>query len=117
MIQPFDTRGITRTSDGIARYLGRPASLVEMLRATVEKTPRAEAIVELGGERVTYRQLWERSARVAGGLRRKGLRSGDRVAIRLPNGLRWCVAFSARRWPAPSWSPSTRASANRKWRT
>jgi acyl-CoA synthetase (AMP-forming)/AMP-acid ligase II len=93
MIQPFDNHGITRASDGIARYDGRPASLVEMLRATVEKTPQAEAIVELGGERVTYRQLWDRAARVAGGLRAQGIRPGGRVAIRLPNGLHWCLAF------------------------
>lgn len=92
-MQPFDQQGITRGGDGIAHYDGRPVSLVEMLRATVEKTPQAEAIVELGGQRVTYRQLWDRSARVAGGLRRRGLRSGDRVAIRLPNGLDWCLAF------------------------
>jgi long-chain acyl-CoA synthetase len=94
MIRPFDgSRHHARCGDGIAHYDGRPASLVEMLRATVEKTPQAEAIVEVGGERVTYRQLWERAARVAGGLRRLGIRAGDRVAIRLPNGLDWCLAF------------------------
>jgi long-chain acyl-CoA synthetase len=93
MIRPFGEHGITRGSDGIARYDGRPASVVEMLRVSVEKTPQGEAIVELGGRRVTYRQLWDRSARVAGGLHRQGLRSGDRVAIRLPNGLAWCIAF------------------------
>ena len=93
MIHPFDETGITRGAGGIAHYDRRPASLVEMLRATVEKTPQAEAIVEVGGQRVTYRQLWDRAARVAGGLRRQGLRSGDRAAIRLPNGLDWCLAF------------------------
>ncbi len=93
MIRPFDGSGITRDATGIAHYDGRPASVVEMLRATVEKTPQAEAIVEVGGERVTYRQLWERAARVAGGLRGLGIRAGDRVAIRLGNGLHWCLAF------------------------
>ena len=44
-MQPFDQQGITRGGDGIAHYDGRPVSLVEMLRATVEKTPQAEAIV------------------------------------------------------------------------
>ena len=93
MIRPFDYTSITRGSDGIARYEGRPNSLVEMLRATVEKTPQAEAIVELGGERITYRELWDRSARVAGGLKAQGIKRGDRVAIRLGNGLNWCLAF------------------------
>jgi len=93
MIEPFDKSGITRDSLGIAHYDNRPASLIEMLRATVEKTPHAEAIVEVGAERVTYRQLWDRAARVAGGLRAQGIRAGDRAAIRLPNGLDWCLAF------------------------
>jgi acyl-CoA synthetase (AMP-forming)/AMP-acid ligase II len=93
MIRPFDYSGITRDSDGIARYGGIPNSLVEMLRGSVDKSPGSEAIVELGGGRVSYRQLWDRSARVAGGLKQQGVKRGDRVAIRLGNGLDWCVAF------------------------
>jgi acyl-CoA synthetase (AMP-forming)/AMP-acid ligase II len=64
-----------------------------MLRSTVDKSPDKEAIVEIGGGRVSYRRLWDRSARVAGGLRRRGINRGDRVAIRLGNGLDWCLAF------------------------
>ncbi|MEK6406448.1 MAG: AMP-binding protein [Acidobacteriota bacterium] len=93
MIRPFNYSGITRDADGIAHYDDRPTSLVEMLRATVDKSPDHEALVELGGERVNYRQLWDRSARVAGGLKCAGINPGDRVAIRLGNGLDWCLAF------------------------
>ena len=93
MIRPFDYSAITRDSDGIAQYADRPNSLVEMLRSTVDKSPDHEAIVELGGERISYRQLWDRSARVAGGLKQAGITRGDRVAIRLGNGLDWCLAF------------------------
>src|SRR5512143_1525133 len=93
MIRPFDYSGITRDSLGTAHYDNRPNSLVEMLSATVEKSPDHEAIVELGGARVTYLQLWDRSARVAGGLKEAGVNRGDRVAIRLGNGLDWCLAF------------------------
>jgi long-chain acyl-CoA synthetase len=93
MIRPFDYSGITRDAGGIAHYDNRPNSLVEMLRATVDKSPDHEALVELGGKRVTYRQLWDRSARVAGGLKAAGISRGDRVAIRLGNGLDWCLAF------------------------
>src|ERR1044071_1100607 len=93
MIQPFDYTGITRDSNGIARYRGLPNSLVEMLRSSVDRVPDHEAIVELGGERVSYQELWDRSARVAGGLKRQGINRGDRVAIRLGNGLDWCLAF------------------------
>src|SRR4051812_30456886 len=93
MIRPFDYTGITRDSGGTLRYSGLPNSLVEMLRASVDTAPDSEAIVELGGERVSYRELWDRSARVAGGLKHQGIKRGDRVAIRLGNGLDWCLAF------------------------
>ena len=93
MIRPFDQSGIVRGADNIARYQGRPNSLIEMLRATVDRAPANEAIVELGGERINYRELWDRSARVSGGLKKLGVQRGDRVAIRLGNSLDWCVAF------------------------
>ena len=92
-IQPFDRSGIVRGSDGIARFQDLPGSVAEMLRLTVDKMPDAEFLVEVGGERLTYRQVWDRSARVAGGLRAVGIKSGDRVAIRLGNGVNWCLAF------------------------
>ncbi len=93
MIRPFDQSGIVRDENGVAHYQDRPPSLTAMLRATVDASPEAIAIVELGGEGVRYRELWDRAARVAGGLRSNGIERGDRVAIRLPNGLEWCVAF------------------------
>jgi acyl-CoA synthetase (AMP-forming)/AMP-acid ligase II len=92
-IRPFDNSGIERGADNIARYLNRPQSLIHMLRATVDKWPNKEALVELGGERINYTQLWDRSARVAGGLRAMGVQRGDRVAIRLGNCINWCTAF------------------------
>jgi long-chain acyl-CoA synthetase len=89
----FDTSGIERGADGIARYTDRPPSLVGMLRTTVDRAGDREAVVELGGERLTYAQLWDRAARVAGGLRNEGVAAGDRVAIRLGNGVDWVIAF------------------------
>jgi acyl-CoA synthetase (AMP-forming)/AMP-acid ligase II len=93
MIQPFDMSGIARGADGIARYLDRPRSLIEMLHQTVERVPDDEALVELGGGRVTYRQLWDRCVRVAGGLHAQGIQRGDRVANHLLNGLDWVFGF------------------------
>ena len=93
MIRPFDYSGITRGADNIARYDDLHRSLVEMLRATVDRSPNTEAIVEIGGERVNYRELWDRAARIAGGLRAIGINRGERVAIQLGNGLDWCLAF------------------------
>jgi acyl-CoA synthetase (AMP-forming)/AMP-acid ligase II len=93
MIRPFDYSGVARDERGIGRYQNLPRSLVEMLRSTVDRVPENEAVVELGGERINYRELWERATRVAGGLRATGIKRGDRVAIRLGNSLSWCVAF------------------------
>ncbi|TAM09180.1 MAG: long-chain fatty acid--CoA ligase [Nevskiaceae bacterium] len=90
---PFDTRDVERDANGALRYTNPPASLAAMLRASVERAPHAEALVEVGGPRVTYGELWQRAARVAGGLRALGLKPGDRAAIRLPNGTAWVEAF------------------------
>jgi len=92
-IEPFDMSGITRDEIGIKRFSDLPQSLVEMLRTSVDETPDREAIVELDGPRVTYRELWDRAARVAGGLREAGVARGDRVAIRHGNTLDWVLSF------------------------
>src|SRR5215471_20449243 len=93
MTYPFDRSGVRRSADNIARYLDLPNSLLETLRTTVDQTPNNEAIVEIGGECINYRELWDRSARVAGGLKQLGVAGGDRVATRLGNSLDWCIAF------------------------
>jgi long-chain acyl-CoA synthetase len=93
MIRPFDYSGVARTPDGVARYTTLHSSLVEMLRETVERVPGNEAVVELGGKRLVYREFWDRASRVAGGLRKGGIKRGDRVAIRIGNGIKWCLAF------------------------
>jgi acyl-CoA synthetase (AMP-forming)/AMP-acid ligase II len=90
---PFDTSGIERDAAGVAHYSSLPTSLVTMLRASVERYPDGEALVEVGGERLTYRQLWDRAARVAGGLVAAGVGRGDRVANVLPAGADWVLAF------------------------
>jgi acyl-CoA synthetase (AMP-forming)/AMP-acid ligase II len=90
---PFDSSGVRADENGVRRYPDLHESLVEMLRASVDGGPRAEALVQVGGERLGYADLWERAARVAGGLRESGVKPGDRVAIRLPNCAEWVVAF------------------------
>jgi acyl-CoA synthetase (AMP-forming)/AMP-acid ligase II len=92
-LQPFDLSGIHRDDGGVLRYQQMPSSLVAMLRSTVDARADAEALVELGGDRLTYRQTWDRAARVAGGLRAEGVTPGDRVALRLGNSVDWCLAF------------------------
>ncbi|MGH9096638.1 MAG: class I adenylate-forming enzyme family protein, partial [Acidimicrobiales bacterium] len=89
----FDATGVTRDQQGVKRYPGLPASLLAMLRASVDRDGDGEAVVVLDGPRVSYAELWDRSARVAGGLRAAGIADGDRVAIRCGNGLDWVLAF------------------------
>lgn len=89
---PFATTGV-RERDGIAHYADIPATLLDLLRAQVRMRPDSEAVVELGAGRLTYRQLWDGAARVAGGLREAGVERGDRVAVRYPAGLDWVLAF------------------------
>jgi long-chain acyl-CoA synthetase len=90
---PFDDSGVTADENGVRRYPNLHGSLLEMLRASAEADPDAEALVQVGGERVSYRQMWDRSARVAGGLRQAGISPGDRVAVRLPNSIDWVLAL------------------------
>lgn len=90
---PFPTHGIKRDANGIARYTNLPRSLLDLLDQRVRATPDVEAVVELDGQRLSYRELWERAARVAGGLRACGLENGDHVALRHPAGMDWVLGF------------------------
>jgi acyl-CoA synthetase (AMP-forming)/AMP-acid ligase II len=90
---PFATTGVSRGADGIPRYQELPATLLDMLAEQADHRPDNEAVVELDADRLTYRQLWDRAARVAGGLRAGGLKRGDRVAVRYPAGIDWVLAF------------------------
>lgn len=90
---PFPAAGVVRDRNGVPGYEHLPATLLDMLAEQVDRRPDGEAVVELGGGRLTYRQLWQRAARVAGGLRADGLTRGDRVALRYPAGLDWVLGF------------------------
>ena len=52
----------------------------------------AEALAEPGGARLSYGELDERMAGVAGALIERGLAPGDRVALWAPNSVRWVLA-------------------------
>jgi len=91
----FDMTGVVRGQDGIKRYEGLPRNLVQMFRAAVDQDGAAEAG---GGDRrgpaaelclaVGPRGPGWRAACAASASQR-----GDRVAIRLGNGVDWVLAF------------------------
>ena len=51
-----------------------------------------------GGGRVTYGELQDAVARAAADWRRRGLAPGDRVAVKLPDGIAWVTAFLGAIW-------------------
>ncbi|MET3812369.1 long-chain-fatty-acid--CoA ligase [Arthrobacter sp. UYEF3] len=69
-------------------------SLVAMLEQSVTEAGGAPAL-EFFGRRTSYTQLGEQVDRAAEGLRRLGVRTGDRVALILPNCPQHVVAFYA----------------------
>ena len=93
-IMPFDMSGVERSDDGVLRYTGLPQSLLHMFRESVERHPDRECIVVLGGERVTYQQVWDRvGPRGRWAAARPACSAGDRVANRHGNSLEWCLGF------------------------
>ena len=56
----------------------------DLLRARAETFGDRVAVVD-GDRRVTFRQLYDRAARLAAGLHGLGLRRGDRIVVQLPN--------------------------------
>jgi len=69
-------------------------SLIDMLDASVKKYGRRTALEFFGAE-TSYDELAEQVARAAEGLRRLGVKKGDRVAIVLPNCPQHVAAFYA----------------------
>ncbi|SOJ54489.1 Long-chain-fatty-acid--CoA ligase FadD13 [Mycobacterium simulans] len=90
---PFALTGVSRDNSGVPHYDKLPATLLDMLAEQVERRPDDEAVAELGGDRLTYRQLWDRASRVAGGLHAGGFKPGEHVAVRYPAGVNWVLAF------------------------
>ncbi|MGW4123346.1 class I adenylate-forming enzyme family protein [Nocardia sp. NPDC004711] len=84
---------LARAADGILRYGNLTPALTELLDVQVHTFAAREAVVEIGGPRLTYRELWYSASRIAGGLQEHGIGYGDRVAVRMPVGARWVQAF------------------------
>ena len=77
-------RGWWSPADTLSRWLVRAAS----------ETPDAPAIVG-DGQHLSYRELAERVAALAGGLKALGLDAGDVVAVQMPNRAEYLVSYLA----------------------
>lgn len=89
----FGDGAMVRGRDGLLRYGGLEPSLSELLDVAVHRFADRVAVEDLGGRAVTYAELWQSAACVAGGLKAHGVEIGDRVAVRQPVGVRWVEAF------------------------
>ncbi len=78
----------------IACFAERPASLHRMLEQAVQRNPDGVALV-CGDERLSYRELLDRSSRLAAGFAACGVGPGDRVALLLGNRIEFVLALFA----------------------
>ena len=75
-----------RTADALAEA-AVPAGLAAGIREQALRTPSAIALAD-GSRQLTYAELDDAATRVAEGLRRRGVRAGDAVAVSLPRSWR-----------------------------
>ena len=76
----------------VRSFAARPPTAYESFRLACEARPRAEALV-CGDVRLTFSQLAERASAVAAALAQRGVRKGDRVAMRLANRVEFAIAL------------------------
>ncbi|OAN39036.1 long-chain-fatty-acid--CoA ligase [Microbacterium sp. H83] len=95
-VNPYGSRPwLDSYADGVPAEIEESSqTLPEMMAASVETFGRRPAL-EFFGAVTTYRELGDRISRAAEGLRRLGVRKGDRVALVLPNCPQHVVAFYA----------------------
>jgi len=68
--------------------------LTGMLRQSVARNPGKTALVQ-GDRRISYREMEIQAARLAGAVKDCGTKEGDAVAVWLPNGIEFVIAFFA----------------------
>ncbi len=76
----------------VPTFDSRPAGIWAMVAEAAAKNPDGEALV-CGDERMTWREVAEKSAQVAAGFKEIGLRPGDRVALLLGNRIEFVLAL------------------------
>ena len=76
----------------VPAFCERPGSIWAMVSDAAARNPDGEALV-CGATRMTWREVALESACVAAGLRKIGLRSGDRVALLLGNRIEFVLAM------------------------
>jgi long-chain acyl-CoA synthetase len=72
-------------------FCERPNSIWAMISEAATRNPDGEALI-CGDRRMTWREVEQQSARIAAGLRKMGVQSGDRIALLLGNRIEFVLA-------------------------
>jgi long-chain acyl-CoA synthetase len=93
---PYESKPwLAAYAEGVPAEIDEPTeTLPQMIEAGVRRYGRSPAL-EFFGAVTSYRELGEQIERAAEGLRRLGVKKGDRVALVLPNCPQHVVAFYA----------------------
>ncbi|CCE01097.1 class I adenylate-forming enzyme family protein [Bradyrhizobium sp. STM 3809] len=75
-------------------FAERPASIWAMVEEAVARNGGGEALI-CGAQRLSWREVAEQAARIAGGLQARGLRKGDRLALLLGNRIEFVLTLFA----------------------
>jgi acyl-CoA synthetase (AMP-forming)/AMP-acid ligase II len=78
----------------VPAFCERPGSIWAMISEAASRNPEGEALV-CGDRRMTWREVEQQSARIAAGLRKMGVQSGDRIALLLGNRIEFVLATFA----------------------
>jgi acyl-CoA synthetase (AMP-forming)/AMP-acid ligase II len=78
----------------VLAFSERPKSIWEMVERAALRNPDGEALI-CGERRITWRHVVPQSAQIAAGLRDKGLKRGDRVALLLGNRIEFVLSLFA----------------------
>src|SRR4030088_2577810 len=76
----------------VPAFCERPKSIWAMVAAAASRNPDGEALV-CGDRRMTWRDVAQQSAQIGAGLRKRGLQSGDRVALLLGNRIEFVLGM------------------------
>jgi len=78
----------------VLAFTERPKSIWEMVATAALRNPDGEALI-CGKRRMDWRDVALQSARIAAGLRDKGLKRGDRIALLLGNRIEFVLSVFA----------------------
>ena len=87
-----------REGQGLPEQAAAPAAPLNAAALLLSQADPARIALACGEQQLSYGDLRDRVARAAAVWRERGLRPGDRVAIKLPDGIDWVVAFLGTIW-------------------